>query len=367
MMSCELALAAALLAPAQADRRPAVDEQIEVMRALLIRRLGRAPSTYSWSYDGSNNLFSGVAPGGGGTARALAADLSNYVGQAQAPGYRWTATAHEAAVEGTYLDGYGAVFAVTLPPTDHDPRPGADGSKAPAGLSDWEREQRQLRGEPLPEQPARVRQGQSVGDVVLKLLADNGKHFTGLKPDERVTIAVTFRGPPVHAPVRVTTSALGQPQRATAYGAPAPVNPAAEPQSARDLALLGDLHLKQGQPQQAVEAYQKALKMIAADTPTGAAALAAEYYAKLAQAYAAAGKLDEARDALDHARDERPKTAQPAKAKAPPQVGPPRLPARLTISAPKKLLDDVGGGKVSYDEFRKQATVEYVAAGKAAE
>src|SRR5262249_33185909 len=71
MMTCELALAAGLLAPAQADnkavtvtgtlvrdrsgsdRRP-VDEQIEVMRALLIRRLGRgvsAPATYSWTVE----------------------------------------------------------------------------------------------------------------------------------------------------------------------------------------------------------------------------------------------------------------------------------------------------------------------------
>jgi hypothetical protein len=36
------------------------------------------------------------------------------------------------------------------------------------------------------------------------------------------------------------------------------------------------------------------------------------------------------------------------------------LPAKLIISAPKKLLDQAGGGKLSFEEFKKAATVEYL-------
>src|SRR5437899_57011 len=53
---------------------------------------------------------------------------------------------HSSAVEGTYLDSYGVVFTVTLPATGRDPRPGATGPKETVGLSDWDREQKALRG-----------------------------------------------------------------------------------------------------------------------------------------------------------------------------------------------------------------------------
>ncbi|HEY1379537.1 MAG TPA: tetratricopeptide repeat protein [Gemmataceae bacterium] len=389
MMTCELILAATLLAPAQADtingtvtittgqgtiatgqlkvggaadRRP-VDEQIEVMRALLVRRLGRgtsAPAIYSWTTE------AGVESGRPGTPAGAPGygDLSgqNMVGTLAAPGLsRWVASSHEPAVEGSYLDGYGAVFTVTLPPTDRDPRPGAEGSKAPAGLSDWDREQRQLRGEPPPEQPTRTRQGQPAGDVVLKLLADNGKHFTGLRADERVTIAVTFRGPAVHQspPVRTAT-------QAAAFGGPGggPTrNPGGEDRVGT-YENLGDLHLKQGEPQRAVEAYARAVEVAQADAKESDNSDRVQgALLKLSQAYLAAGKLDEARQTMDRAKAAREPRGRTNTATAKSAA----LPARLTISATKKLLDDVGSGKVSFDDFRKQATVEYVPAGKAAE
>src|SRR5207237_263426 len=156
----------------------------------------------------------------------------------------------------------------------------------------------------------------AVGDVLLKLLAENGKHFTALKDDERLTIAVTFRGPP---PVRPPWSpaagpaaaakaanfspagtgtltgpgmmALSDPTAAPPAAGPAAatkaanVSPAgigtltgpgmmalsnttAAPQSAGDHALLADLHLKQGQPQQAIDALHKALKQAEAEALT---------------------------------------------------------------------------------------------------
>jgi len=38
---------------------------------------------------------------------------------------------------------------------------------------------------------------------------------------------------------------------------------------------------------------------------------------------------------------------------------PPSLPSKLIISAPKRLLDQVGAGKIPYADFRRQATVDY--------
>src|SRR5260370_39008867 len=35
------------------------------------------------------------------------------------------------------------------------------------------------------------------------------------------------------------------------------------------------------------------------------------------------------------------------------------FPSKLVISAPKKLLDQVGAGKIPYADFRRQATVDY--------
>ena len=35
------------------------------------------------------------------------------------------------------------------------------------------------------------------------------------------------------------------------------------------------------------------------------------------------------------------------------------MPNKLVVTASKKLLDDVGAGKISFEEFCKAATVEY--------
>jgi len=40
-------------------------------------------------------------------------------------------------------------------------------------------------------------------------------------------------------------------------------------------------------------------------------------------------------------------------------VPPPSLPSKLIISAPKRLLDQVGAGKIPYADFRRQATIDY--------
>ena len=124
---------------------------------------------------------------------------------------------------------------------------------------------------------------------------------------------------------------------------------------------IGDLHLKQNQPQLAIEAYAKAVAAAenqARQNPAGGNERLRTALLKLSQAFLAAGKIDDARQAMDRAeigkgKSARRPTSRPLKSTLTAR------PARLNISAPKKLLDQVGNGKISLDEFRKQATVEY--------
>jgi hypothetical protein len=271
-------------------------------------------------------------------------------------------------VEGAYLSGYGVVFTVALPTTDRNPLPGSGTPKNAPAMTEWEREQRRLRGEPLPERTGVATSEPSVGDVLLKLLAENGKHFTSLKDDERVTIAVTFRGG-AHMPPPVVTktgpnltggsATIGGANLSGTLTAP-------EPQTVRDLELLGALHLKQGQPGSAIEAYRKAVALAekeSSDNPSQANTdRLRDVLIRLAQAYLAAGREQDGRKTME--------SAVSYTGKIPPVVPPANKPTatvcskRLMISASKKLLDQVGNGKISLDEFRKQALVEYSSAGK---
>jgi hypothetical protein len=388
-MSCELLLATALLAPGQpapnaagdrpnevasgtAGARSAVYEQIEVMRALLIRKLGRSvgatPATQPLAVFGDSYqnppVVNEAYPGGPGMTMATTP-------------YRNIATSFVPAVEGAYLDGYGVVFTAICPATNRDPRPGASESKDLPALTDWDREQRRLRGEPPPDKSTAPKTA-PIGDVLLNLLAENGKHFTALKEEERVTIAVTFRGSHQGLPIVTTrdqkywaggaASIRGfDVNGGTATGAPAPSNP--DPRTAvredrvAALEALGQLHLKQGEPQLAIDALRRAVETAESEVkqnPSGGNEQLRGALMKLSQALLAAGRLDEARETMDRASTGRLKAVQ---AGNPPPKVPVGYPARLTISAPKKLLDQIGNGKISMDEFRKQASVEYVPAG----
>jgi hypothetical protein len=281
---------------------------------------------------------------------------------------------HGPTVEGAYLSGYGVVFTVALPATDRNPLPGSGTPKSAPAMTEWEREQRRLRGEPLPERTGVVTSKPSVGDILLKLLAENGKHFTSLKDDERVTIAVTFRAVSNQAkPVTFTTLPDKPPLNVETISGTLKLSGAGplaivdQSQSVRDLELLGDLHLKQGEPQAAIEAFRKALSLAEKEVAQAPADQDARNrllgtLRKLAQANLAAGKDDEARALMAKTAtlESKPMTVNLA-----PKPAAAVRPARLTISASKKLLDQVGNGKISLDEFRKQAMVEYSSTGKA--
>jgi len=99
-----------------------------------------------------------------------------------------------------------------------------------------------------------------------------------------------------------------------------------------------------------------------------------ELYTKLAQAYLSMGDHEyaqrtlkslagQARDLEEWVQAGRPTAGTTAK----PAAGAAKatLPTKLIISAPKKLLDQVGTGKISLDEFKKTATVQYLTFGPA--
>jgi len=402
----ELALAGALLGPAQQPQKPAdpfgsppptqprrdnsgVYEDIEIMRQLLARKLAGfggqdarphyGPQTSSAgtsngqpqsTLDATANLFLGaVNPYAHPAISATYADAMNK--------YVYTSPA-AARVEGVYLERAGVVFTVTLPAPEGDPRPSSPKTTPSPAADEWERTRKELRGEksdssaPTPSQPP------TVGDVILRMLADNGKHFRSLSPDEKVTVVVTFRGgahqshsqwsnyPPVKT--QTPTQNAGPFSLSGGGSINIAVGDAA---MANDLELLADLHLKQQQYDKALEASRKAIAQIENEmkqNPTetkGKRQRLAALYGKQAQALLAAGNIDAARAPLDQAAKLFGETtgANVSLAnKAKPEGT--SLPAKLIISAPKNLLDAVGSGKIDYEAFRQQVSVEYLTFGE---
>ncbi len=193
--------------------------------------------------------------------------------------------------EGVYLKGYGVVYTATLPPPPSDPTAGSKAdarNKAP--LDPWERTRMELHGQtPEPEAKA-VPAHPSLSEVILKVLAENGRHFGGLQDGERITVAVTFRESAngVNYPPSATWQDLppnyylyqsrpgGMPSLPPGAAPPGgSIPPPASPPpgggfgalirtgqatpdwltDVRNEVLLGDLHLKQGKGQDAVISY----------------------------------------------------------------------------------------------------------------
>jgi hypothetical protein len=313
--------------------------------------------------------------------------------------------------EGVYLPNQGVIYSATLPIHFLEPvKKAADPVRKP--LTDWERTRKELAGEKVDQEkrtapPSDV----SLADRVLKLLFDNGRHFSQLDGKENLTVALTLRAESqctvCHDHPWKTSAAQPATERglqwlksqqssgaakadpsqsSTAAGlaALAAAGAARQDQKERNdaiakareeshrQALLGDLHMKQGQPADAVEAYRKAdqlhteaarvqsLQGVKHDLKTHLEAL--ELGTKLAQALLAAGRGEEAKKLLEaqlvaSALKAAMKEADP-KAEAAPKID---LPSKLIVSAPKTLLDQAGAGKITFDEFKKSASVQYVA------
>jgi len=291
----------------------------------------------------------------------------------------WTTveTARSPLAEGTYLKGQGVIFTLTLAPPERDPRPEPP-KPAPKPPTEWERIRKEVRQEkPQTKDTTPPAKEPTLSEVILKLLADNGQHFSQLSENESLTVAITFRTPEPAAngsgwavfdidndgrlDINVTNlvdpAADQQPQPAKADKPKSkPATEDTNHKKIKDLTLLGELHLKQGKTEEAIKALRQALEL----NPEGEQAVSANRF--LAQALLAAQKDEEASKAVQKAvewlkKRQEDKTPNPAPAPAP---QPKPLPAKLTITAPKKLLDQVASGKISFEEFKKAATVDYI-------
>jgi tetratricopeptide (TPR) repeat protein len=364
--------------PADLER---MNEDIEVMRRILSRALLAQPGVTSTS--GVKAVT--FSPDGKVLATGARDDAARlwhgYTGEqlVKLAGYLHSiplADLH--GPEGTYLKGYGVVYSMTLPLHYQDAvrEPGKTAHKP---LSQWERVRRELRGEKV-EAEDRGGEGKdaSLAERVIQALADNGRHFSQLADAEQVTVAVTLR--PVasctacHAAgVTRIRSAQGGPSGYPSAGlfdnppAPAANAPQAPPKEveaaavqAQNFVQLGDMRMKQDRPREAVEAYEKAIDLgvkilafqklqVAEGRGPEQRGSLDEYYLKLARAYLRSGDNERALETLK-------KATSPAQRAA---AGKPALPAKLVIAASKRLLDQVGHGKMTFEEFRKQVTVDY--------
>jgi hypothetical protein len=351
--------------------RASLNENIEVLRQILRRKIHRAGQT-SW-------VSSATVPALTGIYNPQLGNYTTRIGTQLADGGSIYVPDSGGDFEGVHLPGYGVIFTTTLPASSRTVD-AADDRPAPQPLSDWERAAMEFRGEKPPASPQANPNPPSIRDVILRVLAENGRHLTQLRDDERITVVVTFRDgghswrssgtslTPLNAAAQ---NAIAFPQAAnpfmpaqsglgTTLSQLSPSGAGKHPSSARDYELLGDLHMKQQQYKDALDVYNKAINAYEQEAKTNPQAdhnpRLATFYARQAQALLAQGQEDAAMDLLKKAQSMRdgkksadPKPKEPAK---------PRVPAKLIISATKRQLDQVGAGKMTVDEFRKAASVE---------
>jgi len=154
---------------------------------------------------------------------------------------------------------------------------------------------------------------------------------------------------------------------------------------AQNHTLLGDLSMKQGRYKEAAAAYRKALddhqKSIGSQAGSSQSSngvqgqgklqgeiAAVELASKLALAALATGDPDDALKALQEVAQHSNRLERSYKFwkesqrgdKPSPKAAPLPLPAKVIISTPKRLLDQVGAGKISFEDFKKAAHVQYL-------
>jgi tetratricopeptide (TPR) repeat protein len=394
-------LAAPCLALAQtgADKKPQaaqMHEDVEVMRRILNRSLNLPRySPHSVWVPGNSLGALGALGGSGGALGNPYGGLGGGQGFSGGNGFGGghtvsVSTLEFAAVEGVYLKGHGAIFTLTLPP-QQNLKPDAAVPSADKPLSEWERVRKEVRGEKV-EDAAKPKKNPTVLDTLLKVLAENGTHLSQLAPDETVTIVVTFREdggaknagqyqgnqwelerigvgnilsrdhigyePASDGLVRIIRAATDSDANENA-AQPKDVSAGATkeiPAAVKDSILLGELNFKQGKYKEAEKAYLTALKLLENSPDDGALH---QVYQVLAQTYLADGKTEEAKNYLEKAIAlEKKKASNPNSPKKEAKAAS-AVPAKLLVSAPKKLLDQVGSGKITFEEFKKEASVDF--------
>lgn len=339
-----------------------------------------------------------------------------------------------------YLEGYGVVYQLTAPPPGEEPKKvQADTAAAAERPTRWEATRRRVLGTagdlaktgsegvdvqarasilvadsiqfaPAGAFPTRSR----VTEKLLEVLAENGHNFRHLGPNERLTVALTFRKNKASSGSRPKTfrgvmayggtgsgwyggsassiegdedhggmmemdmgvmsrkaaelggmmgaavgAAMGGGEGFEIYEIMAQDGSSGMQSGYRgyqpdpDL-TAGDLHLRQGNYKKAVEAYEKNVRKRVKKDPykhQPTGSLVAVYQ-KLAQAQVGAGEYAKAQQLIEAINKARAKPASPEKSE-------PRFPAQLVISATKGDLDQVAAGKMTFEEFKKKATAQY--------
>jgi hypothetical protein len=300
--------------------------------------------------------------------------------------------------EGFCLQNFGVVYSVTLP-WDHQSPFGESAKTEAKALSEWDRVRKELRGEKVEAEKKTSPATPSLTDTILKVMAENGGKFSQLRDNEQLTVVVTLRSGHTCNNCHAATSSVSPNLHGSAdekllllfdVGKDEPVRDTAEKAlietgtqrvkkefeigrvgvEATNFANLGDQRLKQGREKEAIDSYEKAietLRQIAqAKRHAGASTkdlqgerdLISDLFTKQARAYLALGEADKAYNLLQKiARDN---TRAQGK-KIIPDETPPRvsLPGKLTISAPKQMLQQVGSGKMTFEDFKKGTRVEY--------
>lgn len=248
-------------------------------------------------------------------------------------------------LEGVYLKGQGVIYTATL--SSLQPTAKAETVRKP--VSEWESVRRQLRNEKEEAQKPDANKPLPLSVVLLKVLAENGHHFSQLGENESLTIVLTVHEPSPPTPARKPgeSGSTKKSSTAQASGGGSDLQ-----EKVRDLVLLGDLHMKQGHYAEAIAAYQKAVEL--KPGPKEPAIL----YRKLAQCYLNLGEDEKGRALLDQAISLRKKAGDEKEKPASPSQATASLPLKLIISAPKKLLDEMKVGRISFEEFRHKASIE---------
>jgi hypothetical protein len=364
------AVSSATAADSTADRK--MYEDIEILRRILDRKLHTLyPPTHNWvemfgvvpsnqqlpnaPYVYPNLAFPNVNPNLSSLVRPNAGQsLTDWValpnGTLMYNTLQQRPQTQEVSfqLEGVYLKGQGVVYTVTLPTLQASTKV----KKPVKPISEWESVRREFHKEK--ETPKKSDEGKEAGlrEVLLKVLAENGSHFSRLGENESLTLVVTAHDERKSQSPRKSEAKPAKPE-SNPSAAKALASALESPKKANDFELLGDLHLKQGRSEDAITAFQKAVELVSGSKQKAA------LHRKLAQAYLMQEKNEKARSHIDQAiallkeaADAKNKPAPAAKAETTP------LPVKMIISVPKKLLDQASDGKMTFEEFCRRASVE---------
>jgi tetratricopeptide (TPR) repeat protein len=222
--------------------------------------------------------------------------------------------------------------------------PGATARATVTSPNLWEQVRSELHGNASPS-PVPVRtEVPRMDEVLLRALFDNGGNFSQLREREKLAVIVTF-GPTLLARGSSPPAAQLSPAGTIAQNRILAYVAADE----KNNELLGDLHLKQGRPDEAVKAYRNAVER-------GSASV--NLLAKLAQAYLAAHDLEAARKALEEATRAAKEHVHQLHGRRQ-NAEPVPLPGTMTISVSQETLAQLRAGKLDFEGFRKQAAVDY--------